>query len=74
MNEQNKHPEKKFPRWLKIVNIIALVVILTLTVYIISSDKGSFADHGSGAGDMWWADVPEVEDAYQDLKERRENQ
>jgi len=43
------------------------ITCLTAALYIISTDLGNFATQPAGAGDIWWADIPLVEEAYQNL-------
>ncbi len=55
------------PKWLKIVNLIVFVAIVFVAISIISSDVGNYSDKLGGAGDIWWADVPAVEESYQHI-------
>jgi hypothetical protein len=48
--------------WLLFVVAIFSAVIITVL------DKGQSASQTSGAGDIWWVDVPEVEQSYQQLQ------
>lgn len=64
MKRQQDSFEKKVPRWFKAFNIFALIVVLTAAIYVISTDIGDYADHRSGAGDIWWVDAPEVNESY----------
>lgn len=61
--------ENSVPGWFKMFNLIVLVIILASSIYIISSDAGDFATQPSGAGDIWWVDVPAINESYHKLSE-----
>lgn len=54
-------------------NIISTLTWIVLAVAILSAvlltafDQGQSASRTSGAGDIWWVDVPEVEQSYRNL-------
>jgi len=43
---------------------VALTAAIIIAMLIIAFDKGQSAGSISGAGDIWWMDVPEVEQSY----------
>ncbi|MDW7675841.1 MAG: hypothetical protein SCK28_15050 [Bacillota bacterium] len=47
-----------------------LIFVLLTVIYIISFDKGDFSNKPAGAGQIWWADVPTVMEAYEKIKVR----
>ncbi|MEW6624633.1 MAG: hypothetical protein AB1420_16165 [Bacillota bacterium] len=56
----------------KILRLVILVTVISAAIYVIAFDKGNYADKPAGAGQIWWADVPIIEEFYQDLKARRQ--
>ncbi|MBS4029804.1 MAG: hypothetical protein KGZ63_00010 [Clostridiales bacterium] len=52
-----------------VLQIIFLALVLGTAVYIIVFDKGISNDHARGAGDIWWVDVPAIEEAYRELEQ-----
>jgi len=68
---QNQEVAHELPKFLKVMNLILLISIIVTALFIISSDKGKFAEKTSGAGDIWWADIPAIDEAYKELKKRQ---
>ena len=62
--------KKGVPRWFRIFNATALLIVLSAAIYVISADLGDYAGHKSGAGDIWWVDAPEVTESYYSLINR----
>jgi hypothetical protein len=57
---------KKIPVvWILV--IIAIFSAMLITVF----DAGGSVTGGSGAGDIWWVDVPEVEQSYRTIMQDR---
>ncbi len=50
------------------VTRVLLAAVILAVVLIVVFDKGGSASRGSGAGDIWWVDVPEVEQSYRQIK------
>lgn len=55
-----------------LLQVLFLVFVLGAATYIIVFDKGSSINHASGAGDIWWVDVPAIEEAYRELEQNRD--
>ncbi len=55
---------KKRNNFVEKMTWVVLTVAVFLAVLIMVFDKGQSAGHISGAGDIWWVDVPEVEQSY----------
>ncbi|WP_028309642.1 hypothetical protein [Desulfitibacter alkalitolerans] len=70
MNNHNQEDNHELPTWIKIINLMLFIVILGGALFIISTDKGKFTGQTSGAGDIWWADIPAIDEAYKELKKR----
>ncbi|KUO51760.1 MAG: hypothetical protein APF76_15385 [Desulfitibacter sp. BRH_c19] len=70
MSKVAQDESKNLPKWLRNVTFIVFGIILFGAISIVSLDTGNYADQVAGAGDIWWADVPEVEDAYQAARVR----
>jgi uncharacterized protein (UPF0333 family) len=51
-----------------LLQVLFLVFVLGTAAYIIVFDSGSSTEHASGAGDIWWVDVPAIEEAYRELE------
>lgn len=47
-----------------------LAAAIFSAVIITAFDKGRSASRTSGAGDIWWVDVPEVEQSYRQLTQK----
>ena len=45
---------------MKTLKYIALILLIILVLSIIIFDLGNFAQHDSGAGDIWWSDVESI--------------
>ncbi|MGI6097119.1 MAG: hypothetical protein ACOYBM_03260 [Dethiobacteria bacterium] len=45
----------------------SLLVVIAAAIYIVATDQQSYREHSSGAGDIWWVDVPEIERVYKEL-------
>ena len=50
-----------------ILLIIAVFAAVLITVF----DAGGSAARSSGAGDIWWVDIPEVEQSYHTIMQNR---
>ena len=54
-------------KYLAAISWVALTAAIFLAILIIAFDKGQSAGSISGAGDIWWMDVPEIEQSYQKI-------
>jgi len=58
---------KKTTAFTRILLIIAIFSALLITIF----DAGNSVTRTSGAGDIWWVDVPEVEQSYRAIVQKR---
>lgn len=70
MTNHKQEVVSELPKFLKTINLILLIIILAAAFFIISTDKGKFAEQTTGAGDIWWADIPAIHEAYKEIKSR----
>jgi hypothetical protein len=56
--------------WVSTITWVFLGVAILSAVLIAGLDIGVSANRTSGAGDIWWVDVPEVEQSYRKITER----
>lgn len=56
---------------MKQIKNLLLIVILTAFIYIVVTDVGDSRSHSSGAGDIWWTDTADIEQAYRSITERK---
>lgn len=50
---------------------ILLAMAILSAVLIAAFNKGASTSNRSGAGDIWWVDVPAVEESYRQLTRYR---
>ncbi|WP_156924145.1 hypothetical protein [Halonatronum saccharophilum] len=55
---------------MKYLKIISLVFLLVVVFYIISSDLGNSNNQPSGAGEIWWTEVEEIEESFENIGSR----
>lgn len=60
---------KRQSKYVATLTWVTLTVAIFLAMLIIAFDIGQSASRISGAGDIWWMDVPEVEQSYQKIAE-----
>lgn len=58
------------PKWSTVVSRIILFMVIIASAYIICFDIGDSCEQPAGAGQIWWADVPQIEQCYQSLKNK----
>ena len=56
-----------FVRGYTVVVVIVVFLLVITEGWITGKDYGNYRNHVSGAGDIWWTDVPEVEESYRKL-------
>jgi hypothetical protein len=61
---------KAIGRWL---GLGIMIVVLASVVYIVFTDLGGMAGQNTGAGEIWWTDAPEVNEAYKSIKSRTQH-
>ena len=69
----DKISENSVPRWFKLFNLFALILVLCASIYVISADLNDSVHKTTGAGDIWWVSAPEVEQSYQSIVNKSKN-
>jgi hypothetical protein len=55
---------------MKKIGIVFISLIILVAGYIVTQDVGDFESKPGGAGEIWWTQVPVIEEVYTNINNK----
>lgn len=57
---------------MKYFRTLLLMTVIVVATYIVFTDVGDSINQSSGAGDIWWTDTADIDQAYRNMIEKKQ--